>query len=115
MELGIVSTVIAIGYLLSDKRKNTSSSNIPISSISNIPSKNIPNGSNIFNSNRVQEIMKNEQQISNQRYNEVFKNKNKSNLIVPGPTQPYFNKVDYKYYSFIFININEILSYCRIP
>ena len=95
MELGIVSTVIAIGYLLSDKRKNTSSSNIPISSISNIPSKNIPNGSNIFNSNRVQEIMKNEQQISNQRYNEVFKNKNKSNLIVPGPTQPYFNKVDY--------------------
>ena len=89
-ELLLVSSVLAVGYALSGKKK---SNNNPIA---RIPTKSIPNGSNLFNSNRVQEILINEQQMSNKRYDQVFSNKlNGSNLVVPGPTQPYFNKVDY--------------------
>jgi hypothetical protein len=89
-ELLLVSSVIAIGYALSGDKK---SKDTPIA---NIPSKSVPNGSNLFNSNRVQEILIDEQQMSNKRYDQVFSNKlNGSNLVVPGPMQPYFNKVDY--------------------
>ena len=90
MELMIVTGVAALGYALSGNNKQKGNP------LGKIPSKSIPNGTNSFNSNRVQEIRLNEQQMSDKRYKEVFSDKNTgSNLVVPGPTQPYFNKVDY--------------------
>ena len=89
-ELLLVTAVIAIGYALSGEKK---SDDTPIAKI---PTKSMPNGSNLFNSNRVNEILIDEQQMSNKRYDKVFSNKlNGSNLMVPGPMTPYFNKVDY--------------------
>ena len=89
-ELLIVSTILVVGYALSGKNMNTDKH------IAKIPTKSIPNGSNIFNSNKVQEILVEEQKKSNKLYEQVFSDKlNGSNLVVPGPTQPYFNKVDY--------------------
>ena len=92
MELYIAGAVIGLGYILSG---NKNKKNVPLAKI---PSKNIPNGDNIFNSNRVQEIRLKEQQISDKKYEQVFGDSPKdedSNLVVPGPPQPYFNKVDY--------------------
>lgn len=89
MELYIASAVVGLGYLLSNDKKNNTHNKLK-----NVPSKNVPNGDNIFNSNRVQEIRLNEQQISNNQYDDVFESKS-SNLVVPGPPQPFFNKVDY--------------------
>jgi len=90
MEIAIVSAVASLGYLLSNKNKDTETP------IAKIPSKSIPNGSNTFNSNRINKIRWKEQQISDEKYKQVFSDKNTgSNLVVPGPTQPYFNKVDY--------------------
>jgi len=91
MELLISGAVVGLGYMLSNKKQNE----IPVAEI---PSKNIPNGDNIFNSNRVQNIRLLEQKMSDDNYEKVFGNNPKnqnSNLVVPGPTQPYFNKVDY--------------------
>jgi hypothetical protein len=90
-ELLIASSLVAVGYILSGNKGPNDDK-----TVARIPSKSIPNGDNIFNSNRVNEIRWNEQKMSNKNYKEVFSNKNTgSNLVVPGPTQPYFNKVDY--------------------
>ena len=90
-ELLLASAVVAFGYILS-YNKDSNKEN----PIATIPFKSIPNGDNIFNSNRVNEIRWNEQKVSDKKYKEVFSNKNTgSNLVIPGPTQPYFNKVDY--------------------
>jgi len=90
MELYIATAVVAAGYMLSGDKKQ---SDTPLAKV---PPKNVPNGDNIFNSNRVQEIRLQQQKMSDKKYQQVFSNKpNGSNLVVPGPTQPYFNKVDY--------------------
>ncbi len=91
MEFAIVSAITSLGYLLSNENKNNHEQ-----VIAKVPSKSIPNGDNTFNSNRVNQIRWKEQQISDKKYKQVFSDKNTgSNLVVPGPTQPYFNKVDY--------------------
>lgn len=92
MELYIASAVVGLGYMLSgDKQQNGKP-------VAKIPSKSIPNGDNVFNSNRVQDIRLKEQKMSDKKYEKVFGNDPKnqgSNLVVPGPPHPYFNKVDY--------------------
>lgn len=88
MELYITSAVIGLGYYLSKSDKNNESPVAPI------PDKSVPNGDNIFDSNRVQDIRLQEQAISDSRYNQALNNSD-SNLIIPGPPEAYFNKVDY--------------------
>lgn len=89
MEFYLASAVIGLGYLLSDKKRL--SSTVPIAKI---PDKSKPNGDNIFDSNRVQEIRLQEQQLSDERYKQALTN-SKSNIIIPGPTETYYKKVDY--------------------
>ena len=86
MEVYLASAVIGLGYLLKDQKKD--------SKVAKIPDKNIPNGTNTYNSNRVQEIRLNEQDMSDEKYKNIKEDEN-SNLVIPGPPQPYFNKVDY--------------------
>ena len=90
METALVSGIIALGYLLSNNNKNNTQV------IANIPSKSIPNGTNTFNSNRVNQIRWGQQKISDKKYDQIFNEKNRgSNLVIPGPTTPFFDKVDY--------------------
>ena len=80
MELYIASAVVGLGYMLSgDKQQNGKP-------VAKIPSKSIPNGDNVFNSNRVQDIRLKEQKMSDKKYEKVFGNDPKnqgSNLVVP--------------------------------
>lgn len=90
MELYIASAVIGLGYLLS-KDKDGTKTQLPIA---HIPDRSKPNGDNIFDSNRVQDIRLQEQEISDNRYKQALTNA-KSNLIIPGPWETYYKKVDY--------------------
>lgn len=74
---------------MSDKKQKDRS--LPVASI---PGKSKPNGDNIFDSNRVQDIRLQEQSISDDRYHRAL-NDSKSNLIIPGPWETYYKKVDY--------------------
>jgi hypothetical protein len=98
MEFYLASAVIGLGYFLS--KQNPPSSDSPLASI---PSKNKPNGENILNSNRVQEIRLQEQELSDKLYQQAWNNPT-SNLVIPGPWESYYNctnennkmnKVDY--------------------
>jgi hypothetical protein len=79
MELYLATAIVGLGYALSGRDK--------LDKVAKIPSKKKPNGSNIFNSNRVQEIRLHEQEMSNKIYNEP-------NIIMPGPPEK-FEKADY--------------------
>jgi hypothetical protein len=87
MELYLASAVVGLGYLLSQNKKEDTTT-------TKVPDKNVPNGTNTYNSNRVQEIRLKEQDMSDEMYKNIKEDEN-SNLVIPGPPQPYFNKVDY--------------------
>ena len=95
IEVVIPAAVVGLGYMLRNNKRNQENS--PDERISKkLPKKIKPNGLNIFNSNRVNQIRISEQKISDKQYEQVFDPKNVgSNLINPGPPEPYFNKVDY--------------------
>ncbi len=88
-EFCVAASVIGIGYLLSGQKQKDNSS-----TLARIPSKSTPNGDNIFNSNRVQEIRLAQQRLSDKRYDQALTNAD-SNIIIPGPWETYFKKVDY--------------------
>ena len=79
MELCILGALGGIGYLLNNKPNN-----------SGLSVKN--NGNNIYDSNDILQNRKNEQKLADNLYNKV----GDSNVIIPGPPEPYFNKVDFQ-------------------
>lgn len=85
MEIYIATAIIGLGYALSENNKIKNKK---------VEKKSVPNGNNIFNSNRVNEIRWKEQIKSDNNYRNMYKNK-KSKLVDPGPSQYYYNKVDY--------------------
>lgn len=91
MELYVVASILGLGYYLTDKKAPNSNHNGL--SEGHISKNNIPNGNNIYDSNRVQNIRRGEQIASN----EIHKNarSTNSNRVIPGPPKPLFNKVDY--------------------
>jgi hypothetical protein len=89
MEFYIASAVLGLGYLLSTEKHTETSA-----PLARVPKKSKPNGDNIFDDNRVQEIRLQEQEISDKRYDKAF-NDPKSNIVIPGPWETYYYKTDY--------------------
>ena len=58
------------------------------------PSWDKPNGKNIYQQNRALKIRKAEQKAANCLYNQA-KDSINTNVMIPGPTLPIFNKTDY--------------------
>lgn len=80
MELLLLGTLGGVGYLLNNK---------PTKEKLTVNDK--PNGKNIYDSNDILNNRKIEQIRSNKMYNKIG-----SNVLIPGPPKPMFNKIDYK-------------------
>lgn len=91
MEALIIGAIVGAGYMLNkdglqrDKIVKADSKTLP---------QNVPNGKNIFESDRVLENRKIEQKQADDLY-QKSKNSEDTNVMIAGPPQPIFNKVDY--------------------
>ena len=91
MEYLLAASVIGAGYMFNNN--GTNRLNSPDYS-GNISKNDMPNGDNIY-ANRSTVKIRNEEQ---NRADELFaktKNSEKTNVMIPGPPEPIFNKVDY--------------------
>ena len=91
MEVLIIAGVLGAGYVLN---KNGLQRDEKIKTDLKTPSRDKPNGDNIYQSNRALEIRKNEQQKANELFSQT-KNSEATNVMIPGPPEPIFNKTDY--------------------
>ncbi len=91
MEALIVAAVVTLGYAMN---KDGLQRSHDIKSDTQIPLQNVPNGKNIYSSNRAHEIRQNEQVKADKLFAKT-KNSEKSNVMIAGPPAPIFNKVDY--------------------
>ena len=85
MEYVVIGTIISLGYLLSKKE---------IKNRYIVDSKNISNNKLPNNSNQTQQIEKDIHKVMKQNYKKVFdnykgNNKNKNNIIIPGPPKEF--------------------------
>lgn len=87
-ELYVASAIVGLGYLLSKKTTDK-----PTQVLASVPTKSQPNGDNIFNDNRVLETRLKEQDVADHLYKQAWSDP-ASNLVVPGPMEAYFKKVD---------------------
>jgi hypothetical protein len=91
MEIYVVSAIVGLGYYFTRDGLNRNRNDTMIKSI---PKSVTPNGTNVYNSQRSVDIRKNEQLKADKLF-ERTKNSSKSNVMIPGPPLPIFNKVDY--------------------
>ena len=91
MEYFLAASVIGAGYVFNGNGKNRT--NQP-KYIANVPENEKPNGNNIYSNQTTIKIRKDEQERANQLF-EKTRNSEESNVMIPGPPVPIFNKVDY--------------------
>jgi hypothetical protein len=90
MDLGILATLLGIGYIFNKEGVKREKDQKFFSN----PSKNQEiNGTNIYNSYRTVQNFEWEQKQMNKIYN-AFENDPNANRIIPGPPKPLFQKVD---------------------
>ena len=91
MEVLVLTGIIASGYFLNkdglQRKKKVKIDN-------KIPKEFKPNGVNIYDSNRVLEIRKDEQIKADKLFKKTDDSEN-TNVFIAGPPEPIFNKVDY--------------------
>lgn len=88
-EIAVIAGLGTIGYLFTKdgiKRE--------IKTDDDIPKYDVPNGKDIYDSNRALEIRKYEQKLANNLYNKSKDSVN-TNVMIPGPPVPIFNKPDF--------------------
>ena len=90
MEVCVAAGVLGIGYLFSKDGLNRENKK---KFITNISKNNLPTGNNIYNSKETIKIIKNQQKKADNLFKETL-DKN-SNVIIAGPPEPLFHKVDY--------------------
>ena len=91
MEAIIVAGVLGAGYVLN---KNGLQRNENIKTDLQTPTRDQPNGDNIYQSNRALEIRQQEQKQANELFSQA-KDSESTNVMIPGPPEPIFNKTDY--------------------
>lgn len=91
MEVLATAVVTGVGYLFS---KNEGKKEPMKSNFKKVPSWDKPNGKNMYQQNRALKIRKAEQKAADCLY-EKSKDSVNTNVMIPGPTTPIFNKTDY--------------------
>ena len=90
MEVCVAAGVLGIGYLFSKDGLNRQNKK---KFITNISKNNLPTGDNIYESKETINIIRNQQKKADNLFKETFDKK--TNVIIAGPPEPLFHKVDY--------------------
>ena len=91
MEYLLSAAVIGAGYMFNNN--GTNRLNQPDYS-GDVSENNVPNGENIYANTSSIQIRKDEQERANELFSQT-RNSEKTNVMIPGPPEPIFNKVDY--------------------
>ena len=93
MEFIIAASVIGMGYVFNNKGVDRNDI-VESDFITNVPRNRQPNGDNVYENKTTIKIRKDEQLMADELYDKS-KNSLATNVMIAGPPQPIFNKVDY--------------------